>query len=45
MTFRLAAAVANGQALVLADLHHVPPIENPPAFSSALIDFLDQEIS
>ncbi|MBC8363525.1 MAG: alpha/beta fold hydrolase [Actinobacteria bacterium] len=41
MTRSLAARVADGQAVVLPGLHHLPPIEAPEAFALNLLDFLD----
>ena len=43
MSHALADAVPDGQAVVLAGLHHLPPIEAPGAFLRPFLDFLDQE--
>jgi pimeloyl-ACP methyl ester carboxylesterase len=43
MSRALAAAVPGGQAVVIPDLHHLPPIEAPDVFVRSLLDFLDQE--
>ena len=43
MSHALAEAVPHGQAVVLAGLHHLPPIEAPGAFLRPFLDFLDQE--
>ena len=43
MSHALADAVPGGQAVVLAGLHHLPPIEAPGAFLRSFLDFLDQE--
>jgi pimeloyl-ACP methyl ester carboxylesterase len=43
MSHALANAVPGGQAVVLAGLHHLPPIEAPGAFLRPFLDFLDQE--
>jgi pimeloyl-ACP methyl ester carboxylesterase len=43
MSRALAAAVTGGQVRILAGLHHLPPVEAPSTFASALSDFLDRE--
>lgn len=43
MSTALAESVQNGQARVLKNLHHLPPIEDPDVFATALIDFLEAQ--
>ena len=43
MATALAGVVPNGQARVLDGLHHLPPIEEPDVFATALTDFLEME--
>ncbi|MBV13971.1 MAG: 3-oxoadipate enol-lactonase [Actinobacteria bacterium] len=43
MSTALAESVQNGQARILNNLHHLPPIEDPDVFATALIDFLERE--
>lgn len=42
MTDALATAIPNATAQVLPGLHHVPPIEAPPAFVDAVRAFLEE---
>jgi len=41
MSTALAGAVQNGQVRILNKLHHLPPIEAPDLFATALINFLE----
>ena len=43
MSTALAESVQSGQAHVLSGLCHLPPIEDPDVFATALIDFLETE--
>lgn len=43
MSKALAERIPNGCSRALPGLHHIPPIEAPDTFVSALLDFLDSE--
>ena len=43
MSRALATAVTGGQVRILAGLHHLPPVEEPSTFASALLEFFDRE--
>ena len=43
MAVALADAIPSGEARILPGVHHLAPIEEPNRFSSALLEFLDQQ--
>ena len=45
MSRALATAVSAGQVRILAGLHHLPPVEEPSTFASALLEFFDREVT
>ena len=45
MSRALATAVTGGQVRILAGLHHLPPVEEPSTFASALLEFFDREVT
>ncbi|MCY3849622.1 MAG: alpha/beta fold hydrolase [Acidimicrobiaceae bacterium] len=43
MALALADAIPRGEAQIMSGVHHLAPVEEPHRFSSAILEFLDQE--